>query len=211
MKTYIRYISAIVLIFVSSFPNFVRAQENQIAAPYSPKEGDRWEFRGEEKDRISSSSNALVGQFAAMYKKGELVFVSIFDGTESDATPGIATQLKRLFSFAQDERQYLRFPLRTGDKWQVSYKRVLPGTTRTLTTAEETRVIGFKNVDVAAGHFTVAELKREGQVSGSSVPTETIILYSPITGCVVHYYYDSYVGGKGAKSTVELTKVTPAK
>ncbi|MBI4529840.1 MAG: hypothetical protein HY695_39075 [Deltaproteobacteria bacterium] len=62
---------------------------DEISNGYSPKDGDRWEFRAEITDRTGrvSTSDALEGEFAAEFNRGEIAFSRFINGTEYAAAP----------------------------------------------------------------------------------------------------------------------------
>lgn len=76
----------------------------------------------------------------------------------------------------------------------------------------ENQVLGFKELDVAAGHYEVAELQIESKMNTPRgvFRIEINIFYSPVTGSAI-LYHETIVGEEGGKKVVELSKFIPGK
>lgn len=91
-----------------------------LTPPYSPQEGDRWEFSANRQGGGASArsfSDILQGEFAVVYENGKPIYLQIINGKEFQAPVNTAKELERLFSFTQNDRNYFKFPLFAGAKW----------------------------------------------------------------------------------------------
>ena len=172
------------------------------------KDGDRWEFKAVTKDSSSSSTDRLNGNYEVAYVKGQLEVFEVVDGQKVGVGHDSTAFLKRMLGFAQDEQQYLKFPLAIGNTWAADYSVRAPGAKKAQQRSAEFKVQDKAQTKTAAGIFETLNIK--GSNIGGTAPRAWEYSYSPNCKCVVKFFYDSVVGGVGGKVEIELVKFTPS-
>lgn len=171
------------------------------------KDGDRWEFKAETKISSSSTTDRLNGNYEVTSVKGQLEVFQIVDGQKSAVGPSSTEFLKRMLGFAQDEQQYLKFPLAAGNKWRAEYSVQSPGTRRSQRRSAEFKVEDKSQIKTVAGNFEALKIK--GNNAAGPVPQEWEYFYTADCKCIVKFFYDSAVGGVGGKVESEFMKFNP--
>lgn len=192
--------------FVLNVINFAYGVE-ALQTP-APKDGDRWEFKAETKSSSSSTTDRLNGNYEMTSMKGQLEVFQIVDGQKSAVGPNSTEFLKRMLGFAQDDQQYLKFPLAAGNKWRAEYSVQSPGTRRAQRRSAEFRAEDKSQIKTLAGNFEALKIK--GTNAAGPVPQEWEYFYNADCKCIVKFFYDSAVGGVGSKVEIELVKFSPS-
>ena len=139
-----------------------------------------------------------MGLYEVVYRAGKL---EVFEVTDSEKTPiagNAAEELKRMI--IPDEREYLKFPLAVGNKWTATHRLLLRS--RWLNPS-----MNYAVTSVGNGRYMI---EGSGRVGSSHPVSQTrVFTYSPGDKAIARFFYDSAVGEKGAKVTIELVKFTP--
>lgn len=187
------------------------AQEVVQAPVY--KDGDFWQFRVEEWDFISQSTETLNGDWEVVYSGGKLQTFRLEGDkkVEMDVSYVGPITLSDLLGATQGKREYLRFPLIVGPKdkiaWEANYRNKARGARRDYPRDAYHSVIAVKKLTVPAGTFNVLEIHRDyvgGSPPGSRWKSE--YYYSPETGSIVSLFHDQSVGTGRAKIRITLLK-----
>jgi hypothetical protein len=169
-------------------------------------EGDRWEFKANTKEMLTSTTDILNGNYEVVFLQGRFEVSQIVDGQKVGATAGVSEKLKRMIAVGQDDLQLLNFPLSVSKKWTANYRHVSPGARRAQQRQATFQVENTQRIKVDAGEFQAFRIRGSGQTVDASVAREWGYFYSPDTKSIVKFYYDSGVGVQSGKEEIELTK-----
>jgi len=172
------------------------------------QEGERWEFKANTKDMLTSTTDILDGKYEVVFLHGQLEVFQIVDGQKVGASLGVAEKLKRLIAIGQDDLQLLIFPLSVGKKWTANYQHTSPGARRSQLRSATFQVEKLEQIKVDAGTFQAVRIKGTGGNYG--VTREWNYHYSPDTKSIVKFFYDSGIGTKSGKTEIELMKYHPS-
>ena len=171
-----------------------------VFAQTTPKEGDFWDYKLEERGFIGQSSDSLNGDFRIIFSEGALHVFTL--GQESSEISGRGAEiLKRLIGIHKDEQKMLDLPLEIGKTWETSYSIRLKGARNATLISANSKVEKNEQITTAAGTFETIKIVR-GETWGSSGQATTIINYCSDTGSAVKYSYDSDGGGKRNASLI---------
>ena len=188
------------LIFCSSTAVF---SQEQAPAP-SFKDGQRWQFKINEKFIGLSNSNVLDGIYELVVVGGDIQVVKLTDGQREPVTAR-AGILRELVGKNQPERPDFKFPLSSGQKWSYEYSFKSTGARTALQRTVEITVTGPDEVTTAAGSFKALKIRKEDTARGYAWITTHY--WSADTNSVVKSSFDTTQGGgEGVKREVELIK-----
>ncbi len=171
-------------------------------------------FRFDVRVTDSISQNDYDGVYTVAVKDGKC-FVSKEGENGSKSVEGEPSgDLCRMVGIDDEQRRYLKPPHKIGETWSQHHKYKLArypklDFERTVTF----KVVGYEDVTVPAGTFKAFRIEgdyEEGpsRYTGAYVQ-KWIYYYAEERGVIVKLYFDSSVGKKGAKLSIEL--LSPAR
>ena len=197
---------AVILLFLALPLCGVCSEQEQASQPRY-KDGDFWIFRGNEREGIARTTDALQGDYKVLFSGGRRKFFYIEDSKEVQIPEGSTTYqvgiLGRMLSLREDPLQYLLFPLTVGKKWNSTFRTTIRGTTTARWNRAESQVAAIEEVSTPAGAFHAFKIER--QHSWETLYASMIYYYSPRTKSIVKYsYHEENHGSICCKREIEL-------